>query len=264
MPPARNPARGEESVNSIQEFRQAPLHLSALADAKWRAICGHVRHSWEVYALLLSRPGEHSEIADLDLPRQSVSGARCMVKGLDLLPAADRAASKGLLVAGSIHRHPGGGSWLSGTDRDLLDAMAVELASELAVPIRVVRRPRELVVRVGESPAVGSQLGNHLEPGVYSAANAEIEETILGARVYCLVWSARDGYGGAVGNVIYDQLHGTPRRDFRYLTHITVEQPEGKVRINHGQIKRLAGRLVKGYSYTAADPHRNRGEYVTH
>ena len=232
-------------MNAISEIFEAPLHLSALADAKWRAVCRTVPKNLEVYAFLLCRPGTPLLIVDIDLPPQEVSGGRCTVDASDVLSAGQRASRSGLAISGSIHKHPFGGSWLSGTDERLLEYMAVELASEIAVPVNVTRRPTSLSLRVDEFSAAESDSGHDIDPGTYTLSRVEVEETLNISRVYCLVWSPGNGYYGAAANVLYDPLLGCARREYRYLPGINVEKRHGKARIGVTGIRRDARRLVR-------------------
>lgn len=232
-------------MNTISEVFDAPLTLSAVADTKWRAICRTVPKSLEVYALLLCKPGNPLLIVDVDLPSQEVSGGKCTVDASDVVAAGQRASRDGLVVAGSVHRHPFGGSWLSGTDERLLEYMAVELASEMAVPVNQTRRPVSLSLRVNELSVVKSVSGRDIGPGTYTLSGVEIEETVNVSRVYCLVWSPGNGYYGASANVLYDPTLGCPRREYRYLPGLTVEKKGGKAGIDVTSIRRDARKLVR-------------------
>lgn len=241
-------------MKTIEELHEAPLMLSPLADAAWRAITESVPKHLEVYAYLLIRRDDPNMIVDIDLPKQIVSGGRCSVNSSDVIAAGERAAQRGLLVAGSVHRHPGAGaSRLSETDKVLLEGMAEELASETAFPIQVTRKARNIVFRVEKSGDLRIQSGQGLKAGVYTAQEVEIHETVKAARIYCLVWSPGGGYEGAAGHVIYDTLIGMPQRDFRYLTKVVVEEPSGRLNIDREKIRRLARRLVKEESFTGYD-----------
>lgn len=232
-------------MNTISEVFDAPLTLSALADAKWKAICKTVPKSLEVYAFCLCRPGNPLLVVDLGLPCQDVSGGRCTVDASDVVAAGQRASREGLVIAGSVHRHPYGSSYLSPTDEKLLEYMAVELASEMVVPVKQTRRPISLSLRVDESSVVKSDSGRDIGAGTYTLSRVEIEETINISRIYCLVWSPKDGYYGASANVLYDPALGSPRREYRYLPGITVEKKGGKAGIDVTGIRRDARKLVR-------------------
>jgi hypothetical protein len=194
---------------------------------------------------LLCRRGDPFTIVDCYLPKQLVSGCKCAVDAHDVVAVGRRIARDGLAVAGSLHRHPSGKPSLSNTDAGLLQGMAAELASELVVPVRVTRKPRELVLRVHNTDAVRSQSGRRLEPDTYIATDVETEEIVLGARVYCLVWSPTGGYGGAAANVLYDTVTGEPRREFRYLPEIIVERPTGDLPLDCRMIMHQARQSVR-------------------
>ena len=236
-------------MNTVSDLYKPSLQLSALADARWNSIVRAVKRRLEVYAFLLCRPGDPFRIEDMLLPEQVVSGGRCKVQARDVVAAGRQAAAQGLVVAGSVHRHPGGGAFLSGTDEDLLQGMACELASAVAVPLQVVRRPRDLTLRVTGSSEVLSENGEKLAPGLYKAVDVEVEETIPGSRVYCLTWGPGNGYFGKVASVLYDPLSGSPQRKFSYLEDIQIEASDGKRLVSFAEVKRAARRLVKEQSY---------------
>jgi len=231
-------------IDTLADLFEAPLRLSALADAKWQAVVETVPEHLEVYAFLLCKPGDPLVVVDLDLPRQVVSGGLCTVRARDVVGAGARAARSRLVVAGSVHRHPFGGCALSGTDRDLLEGMACELASELALPVRVTRRVQDLMVRPDQSADPEPPTGS-LQSGVYAAERAEIEETVIASRVYCLAWGPRTGYGGAAANVLYDPLTEDARREYRYLSEVIVDEASSDVERAQRKMRRLARRLVK-------------------
>lgn len=191
----------------------------------------------EIYSFLLCRADNPSRIENCYLPPQTVSGGHCRVSSDDVRRAGEIARRAGFKLAGSIHRHPFRSTSLSSIDDDLLDFMAKELGSELSVPVRETRRPKDLVVRVSEP-------GGTQRETCFEDRCVETEETVLASRVFCLMWSP-DGYFGKVAEIVYDHSAGRRQAVRSVDSRVVLEDGAHLVSLNTKRINGLAQTLVR-------------------
>ncbi len=248
--------KGIDGVERLEDFFSKPVVVSRLAQAKWFAFMDAVPAELEIYSFLLCRNDTPWRIDNCYLPAQTVSGGHCRVSA-DVRHAGSVARRAGMRLAGSIHRHPFRSTSLSSIDDDLLEFMARELGSEVAVAVRACRKPTDLVVReTGPDNSTSSE--SEQRELSFVGRCVEVEETVFASRVFCLMWSP-DGYFGKAAEIVYDFSAGRRQTVQSIDSRIVLEEGVHTLHLNTARINDLAQRIVRrsypmtAHSYREAD-----------